>query len=236
MVSRCVTRAAVRAVPTAASTRPVRPTRRRPRSRCAARSGPAERRWHRQPRTRPTRRERCRPPGPPPSITDFACATCRSVSGPTADSCSASTVPPEATSSSIRWVSAAVDSTPSTDGMYARRDCCAAARATARQRRRPLSARAPSQRATQRAACQATSESAPASVASSMASSERSDFGSAWTTVTGWLDRRRPANAPRPGPADRRGRSARRRSGPGRRRRRRAPAPRVGRMRRTVAA
>ena len=43
---------------------------------------------------------------------------------------------------------------------------------------------APSQRATQRSDCQATNASAPASVASSTASSERSDFGSACTTVT----------------------------------------------------
>jgi hypothetical protein len=41
----------------------------------------------------------------------------------------------------------------------------------------------PVQRATQRDACQATNASAPASVASSMANSERSDFGSACTTV-----------------------------------------------------
>ena len=99
-------------------------------------------------------------------------------------------LPPAATSSAIRWVSAAVDSTPSTGGMYARRDCRAAERATARQRRRPLSARAPCQRATQRSACQATNASAPASVANSIANSERSDFGSACTTVTaGWTAR-----------------------------------------------
>ena len=45
--------------------------------------------------------------------------------------------------------------------MCGRRDWRAADRATARQRRRPLSARPPSQRATQRAACQATNASAP---------------------------------------------------------------------------
>ena len=78
----------------------------------------------------------------------------------------------------------AVDTTPLTDGTR-RRDCRAADRATARQRRRPLSTLAgPSQRATQRDACQATNASAPTSVASSIASSERSDFGSACTTVT----------------------------------------------------
>ena len=50
-----------------------------------------------------------------------------------------------------------VDTTPVTGGICARRDCRAAERATARQRRSPLSTRAcPSQRATQRDACQAT--------------------------------------------------------------------------------
>ena len=61
-----------------------------------------------------------------------------------------------------------------------------------RQRRSPFSTLAgPSQRATQRSDCHATNASAPASVASSIASSERSDFGSACTTVTGGLARRR---------------------------------------------
>ncbi|CPA56131.1 Uncharacterised protein [Mycobacterium tuberculosis] len=48
-----------------------------------------------------------------------------------------------------------------------------------------MSTRAPSQFATQRAACHARNASAPASVASSIANSERSDLGSACTTVTG---------------------------------------------------
>ncbi len=183
MVSRWVTR--VRAVPTAASTRPARPMRRRPRSRCAARSGPAERRWRRRSTIAANSSGAMPPSGPTTNITDFACAKARSVNGPSADSCSASTVPPGATSS--RSAGSAPQSTARRrpTGCSARRDCCAAARATARQRRRPLSARTPSQRATQRAACHATNASAPASVASSMASSERSDFGSAWTTVTG---------------------------------------------------
>ena len=81
--------------------------------------------------------------------------------------------------------SAAVDSTPSTGGMCARRDWRAAERTTARHRRSPLSTRAPSQLATQRAACQARNASAPASVANSTASSDRSDLGTACTTVTG---------------------------------------------------
>ena len=69
--------------------------------------------------------------------------------------------------------------------MYGRRDWRAADRATAPHRRRPLSTfAAESHRATHREACQATNASAPASVANSMASSERSDLGSACTTVT----------------------------------------------------
>ena len=71
-----------------------------------------------------------------------------------------------------------VETTPSTVGMYGRRDWRAADRATARHRRSPLSTLVgPSQRATHRDACHATNASAPTSVASSMASSERSDFG-----------------------------------------------------------
>ena len=98
--------------------------------------------------------------------------------------------------------------------MYARRDCRAADRATARQRRRPLSARPPSQRATQRAACQATNASAPASVASSMASSERSDLGSACTTVTAASAGSTVASAAAPGPSAAPCRPPRRRSRP----------------------
>ena len=120
-------------------------------------------------------------------------------------------------------------------------------------RRRPSGPRSAS-------ACQATNASAPASVASSIASSERSDFGSACTTVT--VGRRRAdasvasARAPsawplatllddaraRPCPRRRRDRVPRRpgcaarwrRGSPRRRRRRRARRPRAARRRRTA--
>ncbi len=209
----------------------------RPRSRCAAPSGPAGRPWHRQPVNRGQlvgsdaalgahhqhHRLRLRQTADPSAVRS-------------ADSCSASTVPPDATTSPIRWVSAAVDSTPSTDGIYARRDCCAAARATARQRRRPLSARAPSQRATQRAACQATNAVGAGfggqldRQLGALGFRQRLDDGHRWL---------RPA-APANGPATRACRPSRPVCSTTQRARPPTPSPRISssprRMRRTVAA
>ncbi|CFR89596.1 Uncharacterised protein [Mycobacterium tuberculosis] len=125
------------------------------------------------------------PSGPTTSINEPACAAAISTIRSVASSCRTSTAAPAATSSRTRCTSIGVDNTPSTGGMRARRDCRAAERTTARHRRKPLSTRAPSQFATQRAACHARNASAPASVASSIANSERSDLGSACTTVTG---------------------------------------------------
>ncbi len=106
-----------RGCPTAASTRQSRPARRRPRSRCAARSGRAARRSHRHRRSTASSSGAMPPSGPTTSISDAACAKLRSVNGPSAASCSARTTPPDEVTSPIRVTSAAVDSTPSTDGM-----------------------------------------------------------------------------------------------------------------------
>ena len=135
------------------------PARRPRRSTSATPSARAAARAPRRPTVRRSRRRRSRLPGrrsrsanrlAPPGIGERSGRglvqheyPCR----PMSRTCSTSSV---------------VDTTPLTDGMCARRDCLAAERATARQRRRPLSTRAcPSQRATQRAACHATNASAP---------------------------------------------------------------------------
>ena len=165
---------------------PARPARRPQRSTSAAPSAPASPPSHRLRSTRRSRRRRFRLRARRSTPANRLASPAIRSAGPVRDSCSASTTAPAATSSPTRVTNSAVDTGPVTEGMCARRDCLAADRATAAQRRRPLSTRVdPSHLATQREACHGTNPSAPASVASSMASSERSDFGSACTTVTG---------------------------------------------------